>query len=616
MAGGNSRLSPVDVDATAQNQLLSLQNRILEDMVRGVVDFQQLLDSLCLCAEELAPNAIASIMLLDETQNQLHVEAAPSAPKQLIDDLSGLTPATNNGSCSNAVFSGQPTYISNTLKDPKWSSVRPIAKHYKIDSCWSQPVISGGRVLGSFALSNPETASPTEFQKNLLRVCANMVALILKQRKQNDILWATAHHDALTGLPNRLLLEKHLRHAIRNADRNHKRLALLFIDMDNFKDINDSYGHDFGDKVLLKVTKRIRKLLREGDIVARHGGDEFILMLENFSNKLDVNNIANKLLMSFQSPMSIENHSVMVRFSIGISVYPDDASDYHGLLQNADIAMYQAKSLGKNSIQYFEKKLADRIYSKVMMEQRLREALAHQEMEVYYQPEFTGDSNDIESLEALVRWNHPLKGQLLPGEFLPVAEQSQLIVEISLYVFNEVCQQINAWLDMELPVPRVSINFPSSMLKENFVQQIDKVLKNNACPAQLLEIEITELLVMNQSIQGIEELCKLGSLGVLIALDDFGTGFSSLNQMKNLPIQKLKIDKSFIDNIDKDDKDRRIIEAIISMGKSLDIRIVAEGVETESQQRYLLERGCDVIQGYYRHPPVPGSEIPKLLNRQ
>ena len=613
MAEGGFRSVPVADDTTAQNQLLILQNRILEDMVRGVVDFQQLLDRLCLCAEELAPNSIASIMLLDSVSNRLHVEAAPNAPQALIDELSGLTPGSNNGSCSNAVFSGQPTYISNTLEDASWSAVRPIAERFHIDACWSQPVITAGRTSGTFALSNSEPGPPNEFQQNLLRVCANLVALILKQRTQNDALWDAAHHDALTGLPNRLLLEKHLQHAIRNADRNDKRLAVMFIDMDNFKDINDSYGHDLGDQVLLEVTRRLRSLLREGDIVARHGGDEFIVMLENFSDKVDVNAIARKVLDSFQSPMPIQQHNLLVRFSVGISIYPDDADDCHELLQNADMAMYQAKSSGKNSIQYFEQQLADRIHRKVMLEQRLGEALAAGELELHFQPEFTGDSEHIESLEALLRWNHPTDGQLLPDQFLPIAEQSQLITDISLYVFNEACQQVMRWLDKGLSVPRVSVNLPSSMLKEHIVDKLGEALRISGCPAQQLEIEITELLVMNQGVQGIEELHKLGSLGFLIALDDFGTGFSSLSQMKNLPIRKLKIDKSFIDNIERDEKDRRIIEAIISMGKSLNIRIVAEGVETASQQRYLLEQGCDVIQGHLRHRPVPGREIEPLL---
>lgn len=612
MVVGKSYNSAID-DRAVQNQLLSLQNRILEDMVKGVVDFQRLLDRLCLCAEELAPGAVATIMLLDSGHNRLFVEAGPSASAQLIKDLSGLTPSSNTGSCSNAVFTGQPTYVANTHVESEWSKVRSIANRYQIDACWSHPVLSSGKVVGSFALSNSEPSSPNEFQKNLLAVCANMVALILQQRKQQDALWAAAHHDALTGLPNRLLLDKHLQHAIRNADRTGKRLAVLFIDMDNFKDINDSYGHDFGDQVLLAVTTRIRQVLRQGDIVARHGGDEFILLLENFADKLDINNIAKKILLSFQAPLDIQGKTITSRFSIGISVYPDDATDSHGLLQNADIAMYQAKTQGKNSIQYFEQKLADRIYGKVRMEQRLRDALMHHELELYYQPQYRGDSDTIDSMEALLRWNHPVKGQLLPADFLPVAEQSQLIAEISLYVFDQACRQIRRWLDLGLQVPRVSINFPSSMLKENFVNELANLLEATGCPGNCLEIEITELLVMSQGVKGIEELQKIGSLGMFIALDDFGTGFSSLTHMKSLPVTKLKIDQSFIEHIDDNDKDRHIIDAIISMGKSLNMQIVAEGVETASQQYYLLQHGCDIIQGYFRHAPVSSGDIQALL---
>lgn len=599
-----------------QNQLLNLQNQILETIVKGNAEFQQLLDILCHYAEVLVPDAVASVMLLQEEQELLKIQSAPSASRQIIEDLSGLKPSTEHGSCSYAIFTGQPVYVSSTRQDPSWSSVRDIAHKHSIEALWSQPVfISEDTAVGSFALISFEQREPSDFHKNLLKVCANLVSVIMQKKAQEGELWRIAHHDALTGLPNRLLLDSHLKHAIRNADRNNKRLALMLIDLDNFKDINDCYGHKFGDIVLLESMNLIQKCLRQGDIVARHGGDEFLLILENFSDKLAVDQIAKKILLMFQSPMTLKDQAVMVHFSIGISLFPDDADNAQELLRNADIAMYQAKATGKNNIQYFQQKLADRIYSKVRIEQQLREALTQNELEIYYQPTFIADTDDMDCMEALIRWNHPDRGLLLPDEFLPVAEQSHLIAEITLYVFYQACTQAVDWIKLGLDIPRISINYSTSQLTENCAQSMEELLQLTGLPAEKIEIEITETMLMNRGQLGIKELLKMRSSGITLAMDDFGTGYSSLSQLKKLPLDKLKIDRSFISNLETDRDDQSIVKTIIAMGKSLNLKIVAEGVETEGQQEFLLQNGCDSIQGFHRYQPVPAIEIERLLHR-
>lgn len=617
MASPTIEIPALTDDTAQQNKLLNLQNQILENIVKGQAEFQQLLDILCHYAEVLVPDSVASVVLFQEGKQQLNVQSAPSASRQIIDDLSGLEPSLENGSCSHAVYSGQPVYVSNIEDDPSWSAVRDVARKVNIVSCWSYPVfLSNATAMGSFALSSFEERSPTDFQKNILKVCANLVSVILQQKAHDEELWRIAHHDALTGLPNRLLLDSQLKHAIRNADRNNKRLALMFIDLDNFKDINDSYGHDFGDRVLLKSMKLIKKCLREGDIVARHGGDEFLLILENFSDKMAVDNIAKKILLIFQSPLRIRNQAVLVHFSIGISLYPDDAETAQELLRNADIAMYQAKETGKNNIQYFEQKLADKIYAKVLIEQQLREALTQNELELYYQPTYIADTDEIESMEALIRWNHPEKGLLLPDDFLPIAEQSHLITEITLYVFHMACGQAVEWINQGYDLPRVSINFPTSQLTKDCAERMDELRDNIGLAASQIEIEITETMLMNRGKSGIDELLKMRSSGISLAMDDFGTGYSSLSQLKKLPLDKLKIDRSFIGNLATDRDDQSIVKTIIAMGKSLNMRIVAEGVETPEQQDFLLQNGCDSIQGFYRHHPVPAVEIEELLKKR
>ncbi len=597
-----------------QNRLLNLQNQVLEDILKGDKSFDELLADLCRCAENLAPDSLASVSMMDEDGLHLQVLSAPSAPPEVLADFSGLQPSIGAGSCANAIFTAEPTYVCNTRVDPVWSNVQDLVQKYSLAACWSHPVfLQGDSACGSFALSSFERREPTDFQRDLLKVCANLVSIIYKQKAQEENLWTIAHHDALTGLPNRQLLDQQLAHALDNAERNGHMLALMFIDLDNFKDINDSFGHDFGDRVLLHAMTQLKTSLRKGDTIYRHGGDEFLLVLENLGDWLDADKIANKVLQSFQSPVEFEGQKILIQFSIGVSLYPRDGLTAQELLKHADIAMYQAKASGKNAVCYFEKALGEKILHKITLEQQMREALAQGEFELYYQAQFCADSNRIDSLEALIRWNHPQRGLLLPGDFIAVAETSSLISEISRYVMQDVCRQGNEWMALGLLVPRIAVNFSTSQLTEFCTERLCMLLDKTRFPAELLEIEITETLLMNRGEKGIEELKKMASIGVSLALDDFGTGYSSLSQLKQLPIHKLKIDRSFVRSLETDHSDQAIVETIISMAHSLNMQVAAEGVETVAQQDFLLTRGCDSIQGFYRHRPAPAHEIEKML---
>ncbi len=599
-----------------QNDLLNLQNQILDKIVKSQKPSLSLLDDLCRCAEALVPNALASIMLFDESQSALTVKAAPSVPQPVIDDLQGLRPALDGGSCGHAVFTGEATYVCNTLQDKRWGSIKNVAEKYQISACWSQPIFyDDDSAIGSFALSSFEVREPTAFQKGLLQVCANMVSIILHRNEQQEQLWQIAHHDALTGLPNRPFIDSQIQHAISNADRNQNSLALMFIDMDNFKDINDSYGHDFGDKVLLRSMECIKSCLREGDIVARHGGDEFLLILENFKNKLAVEMIAEKILSKFSEQMEFDGRKLTVQFSIGISLYPDDGSTSAELMKNADIAMYQAKASGKNAIHYFRKELGEKILQKVQLEQEIRAALTKDEFELYFQPQYRGDNNDIESLEMLIRWNHPVRGFLLPGEFIPIAEQSQLINELSRVIFAKACRQGVEWINQGFSLPNISLNLSVAQLKPGCAEWLVQLLDETGFPAQKLELEITETLLMKRGDEGIAELNKMRDTGVSFAMDDFGIGYSSLSQLKKLPIDKLKIDRSFVMNLEQDEKDQALVKTVITMGKNLGMSVVAEGVENRQQQDILLQFGCDLIQGFYRQRPASVQQIEQLLER-
>jgi diguanylate cyclase (GGDEF)-like protein len=601
---------------TQQNELLGLQNQILDEIVKSSQSSQNLLNDLCRCAEALVPNALASIMLFDESQHALSVKAAPNIPQPVINDLQGLKPAPDGGSCGNAVFTGEATYVCNTQIDEHWSGLRNLASKYHIAACWSQPIFyHDAQAIGSFALSSFETREPSEFQKNVLQVCSNLVSIILHRKEQEEKLWQIAHHDALTGLPNRHFVESQIQHAISNASRNQNCMALMFIDMDNFKDINDSYGHDFGDEVLLCAMTLLKTCLRKEDIVARHGGDEFLLILENLKDKMAIEVIAEKIQHNFHNPMEINERKVAVHFSIGISLYPDDGQSSSELMKNADIAMYQAKAAGKNSIQYFRKELGEKILQKVQLEQEIREGLNRDEFELYFQPQYVADSADFESLEMLLRWNHPQRGFLLPGVFIPVAEQSQLINELSQYAFTKACRQAVDWINRGYQIPKISLNLSVAQLKTGFSEWLAHLLLETQLSAQLIELEITETLLMKRGNEGIIELNKLREMGISLAMDDFGTGYSSLSQLKTLPIDKLKIDRSFIMHLDQDESDQTIVKTIITLGKNLGMRIVAEGVENESQQNILLQLGCDMIQGFYRYKPANAQHIELILKR-
>jgi diguanylate cyclase (GGDEF)-like protein len=390
---------------------------------------------------------------------------------------------------------------------------------------------------------------------------------------------------------------------------------LMFIDMDNFKDINDSYGHGFGDEVLLRSMELIKSCLREGDIVARHGGDEFLLILENINDKLAVEVVADKILRKFSEQVEIDGRRLTVQFSIGISLYPDDGKTSAELMKNADIAMYQAKAAGKNAIQYFRKELGEKILQKVQLEQEMREALTKDEFELYFQPQYRGDSNHIESLEMLIRWNHPARGFLLPGEFIPIAEQSQLIKELSRVVFAQACRQGVEWIKQGFDLPNISLNLSVAQLKSGCAEWLAQLLDETGFPAQKLEMEITETLLMKRGDEGIAELNKMRDIGVSLAMDDFGTGYSSLSQLKKLPIDKLKIDRSFVMNLEQDERDQALVKTVITMGKNLGMSVVAEGVENRQQQDILLQLGCDLIQGFYRQRPVGVQKIEPLLER-
>jgi diguanylate cyclase (GGDEF)-like protein/PAS domain S-box-containing protein len=425
-----------------------------------------------------------------------------------------------------------------------------------------------------------------------------------------------AQHDSLTDLPNRILLKDRLAQAMTLACRHQKKLALLFLDVDRFKHINDSLGHAVGDRLLQSVAQRLVDLVRSSDTVSRQGGDEFVVLLSEMTHSQDAAVVAEKILLTLATPHRIEQHELHVTASIGIVTYPDDGTEAETLMKNADFAMYHAKDAGRNNYQFFKPDMNFRAVERQSLENDLRHALKRQEFVLHYQPKINLETGSIIGVEALVRWRHPQRGLVPAKQFIPVAEECGFIVPIGRWILREACRQARAWQDAGLPPLRIAINTSAVELRANdFVAGVRAILRETGLEPRYLELELTETFLMQDSKSTAAVLKELKDIGVHLALDDFGTGYSSLSYVKRFPIDTLKIDQSFVRDLATDADDASIVSAVISMGKSLHMRVVAEGVETREQLEFLREHSCPFAQGYYFSPPVSAGEFSQLLAR-
>ncbi len=423
-----------------------------------------------------------------------------------------------------------------------------------------------------------------------------------------------ARHDSLTDLPNRVLLNDRLTQALALARRHQKRLALLFLDLDRFKGINDSLGHAIGDRLLQSVAERLLACVRSSDTVSRQGGDEFVILLSEVTQPADAAVTAEKILLALSMPHRIDQQDLHLAASIGVVTYPDDGTDVKTLLKHADLAMYRAKDGGRNTYRFFEPDMNGYTVDRQSLESGLHRAIERHEFVLHYQPIMSLDSGALIGVEALIRWRHPQRGLVPPAQFVPIAEESGFIAAIGRWVLHEACRQSRAWRAAGLPPLRIAINISTVELRDKgFVESVGAVLEENGLVPRDLELELTETFLMRDSNSTAAVLRSLSNLGVRIALDDFGTGYSSLSHLKRFPIDTLKIDQSFVHNLATDADDASIVSAVIGMGKGLQIRVVAEGVETREQLTFLRKQGCPEGQGYYFSRPVSASEFTLLL---
>ncbi|MGC2557576.1 MAG: EAL domain-containing protein [Terriglobales bacterium] len=424
----------------------------------------------------------------------------------------------------------------------------------------------------------------------------------------------SAQHDFLTGLPNRMLLNDRVNQAIARAPRHDKKVAVLFLDLDGFKHINDSLGHPTGDKLLQSVGERLVECVRASDTVSRQGGDEFVVLLSEMEQSEDAAITARRMLHSVSEAHSIDQHDLHVTTSIGVSVYPDDGLDAETLIKNADTAMYQAKENGRQSYQFFKSAMNVRAVERQSIEESLRRALERQEFALHYQPKVNLKTGQITGAEALLRWTHPVRGLVPPGQFIPVAEDCGLILPIGNWVLREACKQAQLWADAGLPASTMAVNISAMELRnESFLEGVFSALEDTGLDPKSLELELTESVLMKHAESAESILRTLRARGVHLAVDDFGTGYSSLSYLRKFPVDSIKIDQSFVRQITTAPGETTIVTAVISMGRSLKLRVVAEGVETRTELDFLQSHQCDEAQGYFFSRPVLPQTFARLL---
>jgi diguanylate cyclase (GGDEF)-like protein len=583
-------------DITETKQLRSLQQLIMNALA-DEIPIADIADQLCRRVEAIAPDVVSSLLHVD-ADGLVHPLGGPSLPDDYSRALDGITIGPDIGSCGSAAYYGEAVLAMDIDTDPRWQPFKARPLEVGLRACWSTPIKGkDGRVIGTFAFYFRECRAPSRWHRRIVDACVHLSALAIERKEARAQIARLAYHDMLTGLPNRAQLRHLISQAIEDCTAG-KRVALVFFDLDHFKDINDTLGHSAGDALLVELTQRLRGKIRPGDLFGRLGGDEFVIVLPGCDAE-GASRIASGITEALATPLQLGSRQVPISASMGISIYPDNATDIDTLMQQADAAMYKAKQAGRSTYRFFSADMDRLAEQRLIYSAALRLALSNDALQLHYQPQIRAVDGAVYGAEALARWYDPVLGEVPPVKFIPLAEESGLIEQIGLWSLREACRQLAAWRRAGLAVPCVSVNLsPLNFQNANLAATVAETLAANGLPPEALMLEITESVLMNERAVAIETMNAIRELGVGLSLDDFGTGYSSLSRLAHLPIRELKIDRSFMRDIECDASALAVATAVIRVGQSLKMTVVAEGVETVAQRDVLKELGCDVFQGY------------------
>ncbi|MEP3429499.1 MAG: EAL domain-containing protein [Roseibium sp.] len=605
-----------DITQRKRAQLLQNgQNKVLQEIATGA-PLATVLETLVLSIEEQLDGVLGSVMLMDETGKRLLSGVAPNLPEDYTKAIDGLRIGPSVGSCGTAAYTRKNVFVDNLFESELWANCLGVIQGFDLKSCWSVPILSrNSEVLGTFGLYTNAVRSATAHELQIAEEAARLASIAIERDNAEKRIRYLAHHDPLTGLPNRQEFDAKLEEQISLSRDTGDPFAIVFVDMDNFKFVNDSFGHETGDKVLKIVAERITEVSKSSHQAIRFGGDEFVLIIDGpDAAKTNLKQFMEKLRAEMTKTIRIGGTSFHVTCSLGAAVFPNDADNAETLLRHADGAMFEAKALGRNSFFLFEKKQCRNPVNKLALLEDMRSGIDDGQFFLEYQPQFDLMSGRIVGVEALARWLHPHLGLLMPAQFIELAEESGLIIPLGLWVLKEACRQNKSWQMAGLTPVTVGVNVSVRQFRDmTLLADAKEALAKSGLEAKYLELELTESLLIQNAETAVDLMEGFRNLGVNLAIDDFGTGYSSLAALKDFPLTRLKIDRSFIRDLDHKESDRSIARAIISLGRELGLNVVAEGVETAKQQAFLASCQCETVQGFHFCRPMSSEKLERLL---
>jgi diguanylate cyclase (GGDEF)-like protein len=616
-------IQSVGHDVTEQRRAAEFtthQTEILEKVARGV-PLPETLRTIAAALEHHFPRCSCAIMLVDDEQQTMRIGGAPTLAARFLEVLEEMPVDATGGSCGAAAFLRRPVYVRDVADDDRWIVRRQVAEEHGLRAAWSVPIVAsdGGAVLGTLDVFTSEPRLPDEAHQQIFFLLAQLASIAIERKAFEEQLAHQSMHDPLTGLPNRLLFIDRLGQAIARCQRTKSTVGVAFLDLDRFKNINDSLGHDAGDELLVEVARKLESVIRPGDTVARFGGDEFAILCEDLhadtARDLTVE-IAQRLLTNVVRPTIVRGTEMFVGASIGIALATEGDERPEDVLRDADAAMNHAKDSGRGCVEMFDDTMRVRAVTVHATENALHRAIERGELRLFFQPVVSLADARCVGAEALLRWQHPERGLIGPAEFIPLAEETGLVVQMGWWVIEEAAQHAARWQLEQTEPFQVSVNLSARQLVQSgLAERVAEVIQQTGVEPARLCFEITESVLMDDTETVIDVIERVRALGVQFAIDDFGTGYSSLGYLKRFPVDSVKIDRSFVSGLGTDPGDAAIVSAVVGLAHALDLRVTAEGVETEEQLLALIEHGCDQAQGYFFSPPQPAPDLRGLIAR-